>query len=135
MARAQMVVDALAQRWGTLRRIGEYLLRTQEDFITHGPLYLKPITQAALAKELGLHESTVSRAVKDKIVQMPDGHLVPLKAFFDPTLAAKEVIRTLQNSTNQPLCDREIAERLESKGLRLARRTVAKYRLEMSYSA
>jgi RNA polymerase sigma-54 factor len=130
--RAQIVVDALSQRWGTLHRIGEYLLRTQKDFITHGPLYLKPITQAALAKELGLHESTVSRAVKDKNVQMPDGHLVPLQAFFDPTLAAKEAIRILQNRANEPMSDREIAERLESKGLRLARRTVAKYRLEMS---
>jgi DNA-directed RNA polymerase specialized sigma54-like protein len=70
--------------------------------------------------------------VKDKIVQMPDGHLVPLQAFFDPSLPAKEAIRTLLNGANPPLCDREIAERLETKGLRLARRTVAKYRLEMS---
>jgi RNA polymerase sigma-54 factor len=130
--RAQIVVDALAQRWETLRRIGEYLLRTQKDFITHGPLYLRPITQAALAKELDLQESTVSRAVKDKIVQMPDGHLVPLQAFFDPSLPAKEAIRRLLNGANPPLCDREIAKRLETKGLRLARRTVAKYRMEMS---
>jgi RNA polymerase sigma-54 factor len=78
-----------------------------------------------------LHESTISRAVSRKVIQLPDGRLRPLADLFDPSLAAKEAIRQLLMQTKTPLTDQEIAAKLQSEGLPLARRTVAKYRQQL----
>jgi len=127
-----MVIGALRQRWETLKRIGEYLIRYQNDFLEHGPFYLKPLTRAVVAQELNVHESTISRAVRDKIIQLPNGRLIPLSDFFDASLATKESIRLLLRDNTKRLCDREIAEGLQAKGMKLSRRTVTKYRREIN---
>jgi len=130
--RARLFVTALDQRWATLRRIGEYLIDYQVGFLNYGPRELKPLTRAAVAVALDLHESTVSRAISEKIVQLPDGQLMPLSDFFDPSIATKEAIRQLLTHANKPLSDHEIANHLQAQGLKLARRTVAKYRQQLN---
>jgi RNA polymerase sigma-54 factor len=132
--RARVFIDALSHRWDTLRRIGEYLVEYQDDFFERGPRYLKPLTRAVLATALGLHESTVSRAVSDKTIQLPNGRLIPLSDLFDASLAPKEAIRQILADANRMLSDREIAACLRDQGLYLARRTVAKYRQQLGLS-
>jgi len=130
--RASLLMSALRQRWETLRRIGEYLIQHQSDFLEHGPLYIKPLTRAMMARALNVHESTVSRAVSDKIIQLPNSRLIPLSDFFDSSLAAKEAIRLLLKNNARRLCDREIAEGLQANGMNISRRTVTKYRQEIN---
>ena len=131
LERARMFIAAANQRWTTLKRIGQAIIHHQEAFLEAGPRFLKPMTQAYLAAELGLHESTISRAISGKVVQLPDGRLRPIADLFDPSLAAKEAIRQLMVRAKTPLTDREIAAYLQSEGLPLARRTVAKYRQQL----
>ncbi|MBK8903630.1 MAG: hypothetical protein IPM53_20780 [Anaerolineaceae bacterium] len=133
--RARLFIAALNQRWVTLQRIGEYLVAYQADFIERGPGYIKPLTRSKVAAALELHESTVGRAVSNKVAQLPNGRLIPFSQFFDDSLAAKEAIRQLLNSTEKLLSDREIADRLEAYGVKLARRTVTKYRQQLSKSS
>jgi RNA polymerase sigma-54 factor len=133
--RARLFIAALDHRWGTLQRIGEFLIHYQSDFFERGPRYLRPLTRAEVARQLGLHESTISRAVRAKIVQLPDGRLMELRDLFDRSLAAREAIRQLIAGADRPLSDREIAESLEKESFHLARRTVAKYRAQMQLPA
>src|SRR4030095_10909721 len=93
--RALMMIGALRQRWKTLRQIGEYLIQYQNDFLESGQLYLKPVTRVAVDQKLHQHESTISRAVHDKVIQLPNRHLIPLSNLFDPSFAVKEAIRLL----------------------------------------
>jgi len=91
-----------------------------------------------VASKVGVHESTVSRAVKDKFVETPFG-IFPLKLFFPKGVdgasadSVKELIREIVESEDKrkPLSDSKIAEILRERGIKLARRTVAKYREEM----
>jgi RNA polymerase sigma-54 factor len=128
--RARMLIDAVEQRWTTLRRIGEFLVEYQSDFFQRGPRHLLPLTRAEVAQQLGLHESTISRAVSDKVLQLPNGRLVELCDLFDGSLAAKEAIRELA-TRDEPLSDREIALQLQSESFDLSRRTIAKYREQL----
>lgn len=133
--RASMVIAALRQRWQTLRQIGEYLMKYQKDFLERGPVHLKPLTRVAVARKLNIHESTVSRAVSNKVIQLPNGRLIPLSDFFDPSLAAKEAIRRLLESNSQRICDRKIAEDLQANGMNVSRRTITKYRREININS
>jgi RNA polymerase sigma-54 factor len=133
--RAGMVISALCQRWKTLRRLGEYLIVHQRDFLEHGPLHLKPMTRALVAQELNVHESTISRAVNEKIIQLPNGHLIPLNNLFDPSLAGKEAVRKLLHDNPKHISDRKIAEILQGRGMNLSRRTITKYRHELNISS
>jgi len=129
--RARMFIAAVEQRWLTLRRIGDFLIRHQQAFLEEGPAHLQALTRAEVAAALNLHESTVSRAIRDKVVQLPSGRCAPLSAFFDRSLAAKEAIRRLLEGSSRPLSDQEVARRLQTDGLELARRTVNKYRRQL----
>jgi RNA polymerase sigma-54 factor len=133
--RARLLIHAVAQRWQTLRRIGEFLIENQQNFLDRGPLYLKPLTRADLAGALALHPSTVGRAVRDKVVQLPDGRLTLLKDFFDDSLPAKAAIRRLVAQATEPLSDEAVAQQLAGQGIRLARRTVTKYRRQLGIPA
>lgn len=126
--RARLFISSLEQRWKTLRRVIEELLSEQRDFFLHGPRHLHPLTRSQLAAALGIHESTVSRAVSDKFLQLPSGHVVPLGDFFDGSLAIKERIQEIVGEETNPLSDAQVASRLRQDGIRVARRTVAKYR-------
>jgi RNA polymerase sigma-54 factor len=81
-----------------------------------------------LSKELGVHESTISRAVSDKAVQLPNGKIVPMAMFFDRSLRIRTALKQIINQSTTTLSDSDIAELLTKQGYPVARRTVAKYR-------
>ncbi|MEW6566995.1 MAG: hypothetical protein AB1449_02280 [Chloroflexota bacterium] len=128
LERASLFVKCLQQRNNTMRRLMEILARGQRDFILNGDRFLKPITRARVAAEIGVHESTVSRAVAHKSVALPDGRIVPLARFFDRSLSVRDRIKEIVDREARPLTDDEIADLLRRDGIQVARRTIAKYR-------
>jgi RNA polymerase sigma-54 factor len=127
-ARAQLFIKGVERRWQTLDRVARRLVDHQRDFLARGPQHLKPLTRAQLADMLDLHESTVSRAVAGKYVQLPSGRIVPLARIVDSAAPVKEALRELIAQESQPLSDQKLAELLAKQGHHVARRTVAKYR-------
>lgn len=127
-ARARLFVRSIEQRWETLWELAACLVDCQRDFLAHGEMHLKPLTRVRLAEMMGVHESTVSRAVAGKYAQLPCGEVVPLDRFFDSAVPIKRVIEDLVNRETEPLSDNAIAENLCERGFDVARRTVAKYR-------
>ncbi len=128
LERASLFVKCLQQRNHTMRRLIQRVVMLQRDFILYGEKYLNSITRVQLARELDVHESTISRAVANKTVQLPNRRIVPLSAFFDRSLNVRSIICDLIARESKPLSDAELAEILEDQGFRVARRTVAKYR-------
>ena len=128
LEKADLLVKCLQQRTNTIVRLMRRIAKIQRKFILKGDSYLRPITRARLAKELQVHESTVSRAVASKTVQLPNGHIVPLSKFFDRSLSVRAALKEIIRQETTPLSDNEIAEILEDQGFSVARRTVAKYR-------
>lgn len=128
LAQARLFINCLRQRWNTLERIALLLVDVQEDFLEKGYRYLKPLTRSELADIVGVHESTVGRAVANKTVMLPNGRILPLSDFFDGSLALKCVIEEIVLEEKQSLSDQKIAEILQARGYQIARRTVAKYR-------
>jgi RNA polymerase sigma-54 factor len=137
---AGWLMSALDRRRHTIRGVVESILRWQPDFLTHGPGSLRPLSFSRVAADLGLHESTVSRAVAHRYVDTPHG-VFPLRFFFtsglpgDPTgiVSARTAchrIRALVDAEDPacPMPDRRIAQALAASGIRIARRTVVKYR-------
>lgn len=109
-------------------RLMQILVRIQREFILHGDAHLLPLTRAQLALDLELHESTVSRAVSGKAVQLPNNRIIPLDKFFDRSLQVRTALREIIAQEIHPLSDTELAEVLMNQGYPVARRTVAKYR-------
>jgi len=128
LERASLFVKCLQQRNNTMRRLMKALVARQREFILHGDRHLQPITRASIAAEIGVHESTVSRAVAHKSVALPDGRIIPLHRFFDRSLSVRDRIKEIVEAEGRPLTDDQIAARLRREGVRVARRTVAKYR-------
>lgn len=129
--RAANFIQSVHQRRLTLRRIGEYLLEKQSGFVTTGQYqFLRPLTRTQLAKDLGVHESTVSRATMGKFVQIGNGEVVAFEVFFKPALRVQKMIEDIlaTENPNNPLSDEQIAAILKKKGVEVARRTVNKYR-------
>ncbi|HEX4569553.1 MAG TPA: RNA polymerase factor sigma-54 [Dongiaceae bacterium] len=135
---AQWLLRALDRRADTLRRVAEIIVQRQAGFLEGGAGALKPLSRREIARSLGLHESTVSRAISGKHVATPRG-VVALSAFFggglgeaaDVAPAAararlKEIVE--KEPRGHPLSDQEIVRRLGQGGIALSRRTVAKYR-------
>jgi RNA polymerase sigma-54 factor len=108
--------------------VGEALALHQDDFLTHGPAHLRPLTRAQLARELGVHESTVGRAVAGKHALLPDAGVIALAAFFAAPRDARDALRELIACEPHPLADGALATALQRRGFHVARRTVAKYR-------
>jgi RNA polymerase sigma-54 factor len=104
------------------------LVVIQREFILNGDAYLKPITRADMAEELEVHESTMSRAVSDKAVQLPNRKIIPLAMFFDRSLHIRTALKQIIDEESSILSDSQIAELLSAMGFPVARRTVAKYR-------
>lgn len=125
---ASLLVKCLQQRNHTIVRLMHRLAALQREFILHGDAFLSPVTRASLADELDVHESTISRAVSAKAVQLPNGRIVPLSRFFDRSLHIRTALRQIIAQENKPLTDTQIAGLLEKQGYPVARRTVAKYR-------
>jgi RNA polymerase sigma-54 factor len=126
--RASLFVKCMQQRNNTMRRLMELLTCEQREFILHGDRHLKPMTRARLAEKIGVHESTISRAVAHKSIGLPDGRIIPLNRFFDRSLSVRDRIREIIAEEPKPLTDDEIVEILKRDGIQVARRTVAKYR-------
>ncbi|MFA6857349.1 MAG: hypothetical protein WCR31_09080 [Treponema sp.] len=139
---ARQFLENLAYRKSIIIKACGIIVRVQSKFFSlSGKGYLEPLTQRALAEELGVHESTVSRMANEKYIQTPWGQLFPVKYFFTNTqdkvkFAIKQILET-QSAGGKPLSDRAIAELLEKQEIYAARRTVAKYRsalnIETSY--
>ena len=126
--RARLFIKCLGQRQQTLRRAVEALICYQENALLHGDAYIRPLTRTQLAKELNVHEATISRAVMGKTIALPDGRILPLSHFFESGKSTKELIRQIIADEQDPLSDSDIATRLKQIGHPIARRTVAKYR-------
>jgi RNA polymerase sigma-54 factor len=126
--RAESFLNLVERRADTIRRIVEHAASGQVSLLRTGRPVPRPPTRSETAIELGLHESTVSRAIANKLAVLPDGRLIPLSGLFEARLAAQEVLRQLVGSEERPFTDAELAARLGTLGYRLARRTVAKYR-------
>ena len=143
MRAAQWLMKSLDQRKRTIVRVAESIVRKQRDFLDWGVAHLKPLILRDVADDIGMHESTVSRVVSNKWMATPRG-LLPMKFFFHSaisssagedvsSLAVKGKIKALvdaEDSAN-PLSDARLSELLAREGIRIARRTVAKYREEL----
>jgi RNA polymerase sigma-54 factor len=138
---AKWLVKSLKERDKTIIKVVESIIKHQEKFFENGVEYLTPLTLKVVAQELELHESTISRATSDKYLHSPRG-IYELKYFFNTAVEnnsgkelANETIKQFvaefiknENKEN-PLSDQEITEKIElNKGIKIARRTVAKYR-------
>ncbi|WP_457568234.1 RNA polymerase factor sigma-54 [Desulfurobacterium sp.] len=136
--RAINLKKAIEQRNATLKAIGEAVFFHQIEFLKYGESAIKPLSYREIAEKLSIHESTISRAVKDKFVETPFG-VYPLKIFFRRSVSGtsvdfiKKLIKEIVDSEDKkkPFSDSKIAAMLAERGIKIARRTVAKYREEM----
>lgn len=143
---ARWFMRSIHLRNSTLLKIARAVVEFQRDFFVRGPKHLAPLTLKDIAEEVSVHETTVSRIANAKYIQTEWG-IFPLKHFFSNSISGagssgsrfskegvkeriKELIR--ENSTGKKLSDQKIAELLENQGIRIARRTVAKYRGELN---
>ncbi len=141
---AKWLISTIEQRRRTMIKVMNCIVREQREFFDKGIAFLRPLTLAAVARQIDMHESTVSRVCSGKYVQTPRG-VFELKFFFSSGLetddgedvsarTAKNIIKTLidEEDKKEPLSDQRIAELLHEKGLHIARRTVAKYREQLN---
>jgi RNA polymerase sigma-54 factor len=139
--RARWIIEAVEQRRETLGRIAGRLFEHQLGFLEHGAGHLVPLRMTDLADELGIHVSTVSRAVAGKYAQTPWG-ILPLRHFFQGAAgadsgSARDDVRDAVGEIfagedkTRPLSDDDVVALMDRKGWKLARRTVAKYRQEL----
>lgn len=140
LQQAKWLLDSLERRGGTLRRCAESILEAQRPFFSGDTDVLAPMTLSSQAEQLGLHTSTVSRAVRGKYLQCCQG-TYPLRYFFSHSIGGGEVSRQAVKQTllllirdedrRRPLSDQRLCALLADRGIRVARRTVTKYRLEL----
>jgi RNA polymerase sigma-54 factor len=129
--RADVFMKNLMQRRKTIERITRCLIEAQQGFIETGSrAFLLPLTRTELARRTGLHESTVSRALLHKYVQLPSQEVINFDSFFASAGSAKEAIATLiaDENPDHPLSDETLRQELKQMGVQVARRTIVKYR-------
>lgn len=143
----RQLIDAIGQRVSTIQRITEIIAERQGDFLEQGIEKLRPMTMAQVAEELGVHETTISRAIAGKFVRTPQGVFEYRRLFTTgyvkaatadtpaggeqlSSLAIRQRIRQLIEGEDpeKPLSDQKLTEMLQREGVDIARRTVAKYR-------
>ncbi|MCF8025087.1 MAG: RNA polymerase factor sigma-54 [Desulfobacteraceae bacterium] len=138
---AEWLIKSIRQRRRTIYNVMQSIVEFQRDFFDHGISHLKPMVLRDVAEDINMHESTISRVTTNKYAHTPHG-LLELKFFFNSSInrvdgqtvasaSVQEKIRSIiaEESSNKPFSDKKIAELLEnSSGIRIARRTVAKYR-------
>ena len=140
----KFLIKSLHQRQATILNIAKEIVKRQHDFMDKGVAFLKPLTMVQVAEVVGVHETTVSRAVSGKYMQTPQG-IFEMKYFFTAGIQAasgdgvsntsvKDMIAEIFKSedTTKPLSDQEVVKMLKDKGIVIARRTVAKYRTELN---
>jgi len=139
----KFLIDSIEQRQRTIERITREILTAQSEFFESGVARLKPLTMTRIADIVGVHETTVSRAIANKYIKTPHG-VFEFKYFFTPgyqsdggssvsNTSVKEMIADLVAAEDKgsPLSDQDLVGRLHGKGITIARRTVAKYREEL----
>ena len=144
MRSAVWLMKSIDQRQRTIYKVAMSIVTYQRNFLDHGIEHLKPMVLRQVAEDIGMHESTISRVVSNKYMYTPRG-LFPMKYFFHSgvdsargenvsSLVVKERIKKLVEAEDpsRPLSDSKIMRMLQREGIRLARRTVAKYREEMA---
>jgi RNA polymerase sigma-54 factor len=144
MNSAHWMIQAIEQRRQTMLKVMNFIVDRQREFFEKGVEYLRPLTLREVADVINMHESTVSRVTNEKYVQTPRG-LLPLKFFFSSGLAtttgedasARSIRAQIQKMVadedpKNPLTDQQIVEMFAQRGVRIARRTVAKYRDQLS---
>jgi RNA polymerase sigma-54 factor len=144
MNSAHWMIQAIEQRRQTMLKVMNFIVDRQKEFFEKGVEYLRPLTLREVADVINMHESTVSRVTNEKYVQTPRG-LLPLKFFFSSGLAtttgedasARSIRAQIQKMVadedpKNPLTDQQIVEAFAQRGVRIARRTVAKYRDQLS---
>jgi RNA polymerase sigma-54 factor len=140
----KFLIKSIHQRQQTIQSIASEIVARQGAFLDHGPSRLKPMNMAQIADKVGVHETTVSRAVSGKYIATPHG-VFEMKYFFTTgyetedgeSLSNTSVKQTLaeliaEENPKKPLSDQRLVELLEKRGIKIARRTVAKYREELN---
>ncbi|MGH7979677.1 MAG: RNA polymerase factor sigma-54, partial [Limisphaerales bacterium] len=139
----KFLIKSLHQRQQTILNIAKEIVKRQREFMEKGVSCLKPMTMAQIAEVVGVHETTVSRAVSGKYMQTPQG-IFEMRFFFTAGLqtasgdgvsntSVKDMIAEIfkNEDAGRPLSDQEVVRMLLQKGITIARRTVAKYRDEL----
>jgi RNA polymerase sigma-54 factor len=140
----KFLIKSLHQRQSTIANIAREIVKRQREFMDKGVAFLKPLTMVQVAEVVGVHETTVSRAVSGKYMETPQG-VFEMKYFFTAGLqtdsganvsntSVKDMIAEIfkGEDTSKPLSDQEVVKMLKEKGIVIARRTVAKYRMELN---
>jgi RNA polymerase sigma-54 factor len=140
----KFLIKSLHQRQTTIANIAREIVKRQREFMEKGVAHLKPLTMVQVAEVVGVHETTVSRAVSGKYMQTPQG-VFEMKYFFTAGLqtssgdgvsntSVKDMIADIfkAEDASKPLSDQEVVKMLKEKGIVIARRTVAKYRTELN---
>lgn len=140
----KFLIKSLHQRQQTILNIGREIVKRQRDFMEKGVAHLKPLTMVQVAEVVGVHETTVSRAVSGKYMDTPQG-IFEMKYFFTAGIqtengagmsntSVKDMISDIfkNEDSSKPLSDQEVVKMLKEKGIVIARRTVAKYRTELN---
>ena len=143
MKNAIQFIKSIEQRGNTMHEIARYILEKQKDFFKDGIESLTPMTLKDVASAINRNESTISRAVNNKYMDTPNG-LLPLKFFFSQGMtdntqrnvsnrSIKQEIQDLITSENKrsPLADQDIEKYFRKNGMRIARRTISKYRQQL----
>ena len=137
---AKWLIESIEQRYTTVRRVAQAIVDRQVPFLVNGPEHIVPLKMQQIADDVGVHVTTVSRAVDDKFIQTPRG-IFPLKRFFGggtTTAEGEEVawdiirikLREIvdKEDKSDPLSDDALMAELAKQGYNLARRTITKYR-------
>jgi RNA polymerase sigma-54 factor len=142
---ARWTMRNIAQRFSTILTVAQAIVRHQHRFLDHGALAMQPLVLRQIADEVGMHESTVSRATHQKYIATPTGTF-ELSYFFSrglelpggghcsPTAVRQLVGEIIAREIGPPLSDAAIALQLARRGIQVARRTVTKYRQELGLS-
>ncbi len=143
LEQARWLINAINQRRSTMIRVMEAIIEKQRDFFEKGPQFLKPLIMEEIAQMIGVNVATISRVSKGKYVQTPFG-MYEIRYFFDSGISSangedmskrsvkqriEEIIKS--EPPEKPYSDQEIFKRLQEEGIKLARRTVTKYREEL----
>ena len=140
----KFLIKSLHQRQQTILNIAREIVHRQREFMEKGVAFLKPLTMVQVAEVVGVHETTVSRAVSGKYMDTPQG-IFEMKYFFTAGIqtasgnglsntSVKDMIAEIfkKEDPTKPLSDQEVVKMLKEKGIVIARRTVAKYRTELN---
>ena len=140
----KFLIKSIHQRQSTILNIAKEIVSRQREFMENGVSHLKPMTMMQVAEAVGVHETTVSRAVSGKYIDTPQG-VLEMKYFFTTGIqtsegggvsneSVKELIAEMVRKEGgaKPLSDEDIVKMLSEKGINIARRTVAKYRTELN---